>query len=111
MQQQGDPDVLAPFEGEGQGQEAAAGHQVAGIGVGAGQVEVKQSSCDPDQHHRERADQEQRGEPARGEPCARILSGKGAIKVEGHNGIIELAKGRLCFFKAAEKFLNLPSRP
>ena len=51
------------------------------------------------------------GEPARGEPCARILSGEGAIKIEGHDGIIELAKGRLCFFKAAEKFLNLPSRP
>ena len=51
------------------------------------------------------------GEPARGKPCPRILPGERAIKVEGHDGIIELAKGRLCFFKVAEKFLNLPSRP
>jgi hypothetical protein len=51
------------------------------------------------------------GEPARGEPRARILPGEVTIKVEGHDGIIELPKGVLSFLKAAKKFLDRPLGP
>ena len=44
----------------GEREEARRRHAVAGVGVGARHVEVQQAAGDAGQHHRERADQEQR---------------------------------------------------